>query len=565
MHTITERALILAPHGRDGPLAAAMLGEGGMAGDCCRDMAELARQIGAGVGFVVVAEEALAGADLQPLTARLEAQEPWSDIPFILLTRRGGGLERNPQARRDLTNLRNVTFLERPFHPTSLLSLATAALRARRRQYEARSRIAEISDRETALRESERALRNLAGELERRVEERSRLHAETVAQLHEAQKIETLGQLTGGVAHDFNNLLTPVIGALDMLGRIHPDARSQRLIRGALEASERSRTLISRLLAFARRQVLAASAVDVGRLVAGMADLIQRSLGPQIAMSLDLDRTTPPAWVDANQLELALLNLAVNARDAMPEGGELTISVKLGPGQHEDDPCVTLVVADTGMGMDATTLVRAIEPFFSTKSVGKGTGLGLSMVHGLAAQSGGKLTLSSQPGQGTRATLTLPVAAAAVPDEADAVVAADETMRPMRVLLVDDHELARDSTAAMLAEMGHAVTQCGSAEEALAVMGGARFDFVVSDYLMTGMTGSQLMDKVHEHTPDLPFALISGFAPGEGGFADGEEGGRAVKLLAKPFTRTELARVMLDSMRACAKGDPASFDPMIAP
>jgi signal transduction histidine kinase/CheY-like chemotaxis protein len=547
MHTTSERALILAPHGRDGPLAAAMLGEGGIVGQCCADIAELARQLDAGVGFVVVTEEALAGADLQPLTARLDAQEPWSDIPFILLTRRGGGLERNPQVRRDLTNLRNVTVLERPFHPTSLFSLATAALRARRRQYEARSRIAEISEREQALRDSERQFRTLAEELEQRVEERARLHAETAAQLHEAQKIETLGQLTGGVAHDFNNLLTPVMGALDMLGRIHDDARSQRLIRGAQEASERSRTLISRLLAFARRQVLAATAVDVSKLVEGMADLVQRSLGPQIVMSLDLDRTTPPAWVDANQLELALLNLAVNARDAMPEGGELTISVKLRPGRDQDDACVTLEVADTGSGMDARTLARSIEPFFSTKSVGKGTGLGLSMVHGLAAQSGGKLVLHSQPGQGTRATLTLPVAASPVPDEPAASEPADETMRPMQVLLVDDHELARDSTAEMLAEMGHAVTQCGSAEEALAVIDETRFEFVVSDYLMTGMTGCQLMEKVRERTPDLPFALISGFA-------HGEEGDCAVKLLAKPFTRAELARAMLDSLRACATG-----------
>jgi PAS domain S-box-containing protein len=670
--TTSERALILAPQGRDAALAAAMLDEGGIAGDCCRDTAELARMVGEGVGFVVVTEESLAGANIQPLIDRLEAQEPWSDIPFILLTRRGGGLERNPQARRDLTNLRNVTFLERPFHPTSLISLATAALRARRRQYETRSLIAEISERERDLRDSERqfrtladtmpalcfiadaggavswynqrwydftgargnrvlgsgwqtvhdpeilpeviarwakstttgqpfemvfplraatgefryhltravpmrgddgrvagwigtqtditdqrsaelALRNLADELETRVEERTRLHTETVAQLHEAQKIETLGQLTGGVAHDFNNLLTPVMGALDMLGRIHVDARSQRLIRGAQEASERSRTLISRLLAFARRQVLAATAVDVSKLVEGMADLIQRSLGPQIAMSLELDHATPPAWVDANQLELALLNLAVNARDAMPDGGELTISVKLGPGNQDPDDtdqdgCVYLAVADTGMGMDAQTLARAIEPFFSTKSVGKGTGLGLSMVHGLAAQSGGKLILHSKSDHGTCATLTLPVAVSASLQEADQSQPVNEIMHPMKVLLVDDHELARDSTAEMLAEMGHAVTQCCSGEEALEMMHGGRFQFIVSDYLMGGMTGSQLMEKVHEQTPNLPFALISGFAPGD-------ETDRAVKLLAKPFTRAELARAMLDSIRASGTGD----------
>ena len=401
----------------------------------------------------------------------------------------------------------------------------------------------DIADQQAA----ELALRTLADELEHRVEERTRLHAETTAQLHEAQKIETLGQLTGGVAHDFNNLLTPVMGALDMLGRIHDDTRSQRLIRGAQEASERSRTLISRLLAFARRQVLAASAVDIGKLVDGMADLIQRSLGPQIVLSLHLDRDTPPAWVDANQLELALLNLAVNARDAMPEGGELTISTKPGRDLQDDAARVMLVVTDTGSGMDAETLARAIEPFFSTKAVGKGTGLGLSMVHGLAAQSGGRLNLSSVPGQGTTATLCLPVADMPAARETGADHPDEEAMPAMPVLLVDDHELARDSTAEMLAEMGHRVTPCGSAEEALEMTDIARFSLVISDYLMTGMTGLQFMQRLRETVPDMPFVLISGFAPGE-------EGDRAVKLLNKPFTRPELARAMFDALRQGARG-----------
>ena len=794
MHqTASERALILAPNGRDADIAAAMLREGGIESASCASAADMAAAIARGVGFAVVAEEALNGVDLHPLVATLDAQEEWSDLPFILLTRQGGGLERNPEATRYLQVLRNVTFLERPFHPTTFVSLGRSALRGRRRQYDARARLIQIAERETELRdalaagdlgqwtlypdgprldastackaiygrapdapftwqdflagvhrddralvdaqieqsarhranynivfrfvrpdgttrwiqaqgrapfsganmrhratgvirditeqreaenrlreserqfrtladsipalcwvaaadgsiywynsrwyeytgtteadmlgygwqkvhdpdvlpsvmeryqhsirtgepfemvfplrsaggsfspfltrmvpvtsmegevtgwfgtntdvsaqlEAERSLRELADELETRVEERTRQHAEATAQLHEAQKIETIGQLTGGVAHDFNNLLTPVIGALELLSRDHQDPRSQRLIKGAQEASDRSRTLISRLLAFARRQTLETKSVDVGALVTGMVELIKRSIGPRITVELAIHPDVSPALIDPNQLELALLNLAVNARDAMGDGGTLTLAVdEVG----DDHRFVRLSVRDTGAGMDAETLARAIEPFYSTKEVGKGTGLGLSMVHGLAAQSGGTLHLASTPGEGTVVELSLPVAERAVAIDAvrDAETLVD--LPALRVLLVDDNDLVRRSTAEMLDALNLTVVEAESGTNGLAVLERGDFDLVVSDYLMPGMTGADFLSRVIDRRPGLPVLLISGFT-------DVTEAPSSFPLLAKPFTSADLQRALMTAI-AAAEHAPTHMVPVPAP
>ncbi len=390
---VPERGLILAPTGRDATVARGMLSESAVRADVVADVPSLVAELEMGAGFGIITEEALSDLDLHGLSRWIEDQPEWSDFPFVLLTRRGGGLERNPEASRFLDLLGNVTFLERPFHPTTFVSLAQSALRGRRRQYEARARLAELNQ--------------LAADLERRVEERTAEHAVAVAQLHEAQKLETLGQLTGGVAHDFNNLLTPITGALDLLYRRfgNSDARTARLLSNALQAADRAKTLLQRLLGFARRQSLQTQAVDISALLSGMRDLIASSVGPTIDVRLRCDAAIQPALVDPNQLELAILNLAVNARDAMPDGGLLTILAeeiavgprskpKLTPGLY-----VRLSVIDAGCGMDANTLTHAIEPFYSTKEFGRGTGLGLSMVHGLAAQLGGGFDLTSALGE----------------------------------------------------------------------------------------------------------------------------------------------------------------------
>jgi signal transduction histidine kinase len=248
-----------------------------------------------------------------------------------------------------------------------------------------------------------------------RIREQERL-SQAEEKLRHAQKMDAMGQLTGGVAHDFNNLLTPIVGALDALQRKRVGGeREQRLISGAAQSADRARTLVQRLLAFARRQPLQATAVDIAGLVKGMADLISSTTGPQIKVSVEIAENLPPAKADPNQLEMALLNLAVNARDAMPEGGTLRISADeesialghrsgLAPANY-----LRLSVADTGTGMDEAVLAKAVDPFFSTKGVGKGTGLGLSMVHGLALQLGGALVIQSRRAVGTNVELWLPL------------------------------------------------------------------------------------------------------------------------------------------------------------
>ena len=267
-----------------------------------------------------------------------------------------------------------------------------------------------------ALRASEEALRHLNETLEQRVLSRTTELVEAQEALRQSQKLEAMGQLTGGVAHDFNNLLTPIIGGLDMLSRRGVGGeRERRLIDGALQSAERAKTLVQRLLAFARRQPLQAEAVDVGALVRGMADLIASTSGPQVRMQVEIEEGLVAAEADPNQLEMAILNLCVNARDAMPDGGVLTLSAgckKLAAGEITRLPAgsyIRIRIADTGVGMDEATVARAVEPFFSTKGIGKGTGLGLSMVHGLASQLSGALTIASKPGLGTTVDLWLPV------------------------------------------------------------------------------------------------------------------------------------------------------------
>ncbi|MFC4729701.1 PAS domain-containing protein [Coralloluteibacterium thermophilus] len=362
--------------------------------------------------------------------------------------------------------------------------------------------------------------------------------------LRQAQKLEAMGQLTGGVAHDFNNLLTPIIGSLDMLQRKGVGGeRDQRLIGAALQAADRAKTLVHRLLAFARRQPLQTAPVDVGRLVGGMATLIASTSGPQIRVEVDVADGVPPAQVDANQLEMAVLNLGVNARDAMPAGGTLSISVtraQVGPGHRSRLPpgeYVRLSVADTGIGMDAETQARAIEPFFSTKGVGRGTGLGLSMVHGLVSQLGGALTIQSRLAVGTNIELWLPRAASPV-EEASAAAEAEHRSFAGIALLVDDEDLVRLSTANMLSDLGYVVVEAASAEAALRrVAEGLRPDVLVTDHLMPGMNGTDLARRLRSARPELAVLIVSGYAESEGIAAD-------LPRLAKPFRASDLAECL---------------------
>lgn len=653
--TLSERALVLAPRGRDAPLAAAMLRESGIEAVVCDGLRSMLIELDAGAAFVVLTEEAIATPDVTALAGWIAEQEEWSDLPFVLLTSRGGGLERNPAASRFLELLGNVTFLERPFHPTTLVSLARSALRGRQRQYEARARLVSLRESEarfrtlfdtmdegfcvirfldsdqgplsdyvhvqanpayarhagirdvvgrrvremvpeeaegwvalyrevlltgkpirferelvatgrhlelasfrvepaergevavifqdvTDRRHAEIALRDLNDTLERRIEAAVEEREFAIAQLHEAQKLETLGQLTGGVAHDINNLLTPITGALDLLNRraSQLEPRMARLLDGALQSAERAKILVSRLLGFARRQALETRAVDIAGLLEGMRDLIASSVGSGIEVRMQVEPGLPAALADPNQLELALLNLSVNARDAMEGSGTLAFEATTAT-IGEEDPSnlpagtyVRLVVSDTGCGMDELTLAKAVEPFFSTKEMGRGTGLGLSMVHGLAAQLGGTFVLRSRVGIGTQAELHLPLSdAAATPFRLRNAKTA-ESRRRLSLLLVDDEDTVRAATAAMLRDLGHDVHEAQGGTEALArLKDGLSVDAVVTDYMMPRMRGSRLAELLRVQQPDLPVLIVTGYAGG-----DLELG---LPQLAKPFRQVELA------------------------
>ncbi len=386
---------------------------------------------------------------------------------------------------------------------------------------------------------AETRLRELNGTLEAQVAERTEA-------LHQAQKMEAMGQLTGGVAHDFNNLLTPIFGSLDMLQRKELGGeREKRLISAAMQAAERAKTLVQRLLAFARRQPLQAIPVNIAKLVSDMGELVASTTGPQIRVTIDTPADLPPAKVDPSQLEMALLNLSVNARDAMTEGGTLRISASaktivspnrpgLMPGNY-----ICLSVADTGTGMDEITRARAIEPFFSTKGIGKGTGLGLSMVHGLALQLGGALTIRSRPGLGTNVELWLPQSD--TPPDAVAPPSSKSAAVPVRgtALLVDDEEFVRLSTANMLSDLGYRVIEAASAEGALQVAErGEIFDILITDHLMPGMTGTSLAQQLRTKWPHLPVLVVSGYAEDDGVAAD-------LPRLSKPFRAGELATALV--------------------
>jgi len=370
--------------------------------------------------------------------------------------------------------------------------------------------------------------------------------AEALAQAQEAlrqsQKLEAMGQLTGGVAHDFNNLLTPIVGSLDLLHRRGLGGeRERRLIDGALQSAERAKTLVQRLLAFARRQPLQTSAVDISVLVSGMAELVASTSGPQVKIVTDVAADLPAAVADPNQLEMAILNLAVNARDAMPDGGTLTIAARrerIEPGHRsklKPADYIKLSVSDTGTGMDEATIARAVEPFFSTKGIGKGTGLGLSMVHGLASQLGGALGISSKLGLGTSVMLWLPISETPAERPEKQADLAPEANAIGTALLVDDEELVRTSTADMLADIGYEVVEAASAEEALQILErGTRIDLLVTDHLMPGMTGTDLARTFKEKRPGKPVLLVSGYAEAEGMAPD-------LVRLTKPFRQADLA------------------------
>jgi PAS domain S-box-containing protein len=768
----SERALILAPKGRDGQVAAGLLLGVGRPADVTDSIASLIDDLEAGAGLAIIASEALQYTDLSLLRRWIDQQPPWSDFPFVILSQRGGGIEQSEMIAQLQGALGNVIVLERPFHPSALLNVVENALRGRRRQYQARHYLedrseaeqrlqtallagrmgsweldvvelsltgsdqlkacfgrrpdepllfadmveavvladqarvqrafddamagadlvleyrvhwpdgsehwvdararaladvqgrprtlvgvlSDITARKAAEAEREKLLEAVAAERERTqqalrgeralsgllltsvpagivaydtelrvtiwnpvmerifglpapavlgrslarilgdsqaetIDQRLRdaldgisgpieeIELTTLAsgnvvlesqhaplrggdgqivggaaffremterrraeeQLRQAQKMETIGQLTGGVAHDFNNLLAAIQGNLELLRkRLPDDPQIRRFIDGALQGTQRGASLTSRLLAFARRQDLRPEATDLSQLLDGMRGLMERSIGPLIAIDFTVESDLPPARIDANQLELGILNLAVNARDAMPEGGRLSFELSCRDGSDSglglSGPYLRLGVRDTGTGMDEATLKSAIEPFFSTKELGKGTGLGLSMVHGLAVQLGGALQLKSRLGEGTTAELWLPVASS--PAKEVLPVELEQTLAPPAsvILVVDDDALINMSTVDMVQDLGHTALEAYSGKEALQILdSGRHIDALITDYAMPGMTGVELATRARELHPGLPILLATGYADLPSGTTTD------LPRLAKPYQQAELA------------------------
>jgi signal transduction histidine kinase len=397
-------------------------------------------------------------------------------------------------------------------------------------------------DLERRVQERTAALAEMNALLEQRVEERTNEREAALAQVHEMQKMESLGQLTGGLAHDFNNLLMGVMGCLDYLSKKQfDDQRAERYLKAARESTERGAALTKRLLAFARRQELRPQSVNLQHLVNGMIEMLERSLGPTVRIELHFDPKIPNIRVDANQLELALLNLCLNARDAMTDGGRLRISARAAADTHDGGArLVRLSVEDSGIGMDEATLKRCTEPFFTTKGLGKGTGLGLSSVHGLAVQSGGRMEIHSVLGQGTTVDLLLPVSedAAAAEPRQDAEPP-EMNGRRFKILVVDDDPLVGTLTVSMLEDLGHAGTLVSSAVSALQVLRASTdIDVMITDHMMPEMTGAALAEEVRAFRPSLPIILATGYAD--------LPAGRAQQLprLSKPYGVEELSSVL---------------------
>jgi len=654
----SECILVLAPTGRDGGAACSLLEQAGLLVRVCSGFQELREGLEAGAGSAILAEEAFFHTDLKPLFEWVRSQPPWSDFPFIVLTTTGhdeGG------RRRKLTlvqALRNVMLHERPVQTVTLITAVQAALRSRRRQYEAarylleREQAAErleelVLERTGQLKEANKQLLaaqesltmaldaaqmgtwhlDLVQDTTRRSARHDRIfgyrsllpkwtHAiakkqvlpedheafeaafrealetgkfrldcravwpddsvhwvtaegrlyrdgdgeparlagiiadatdrrHTEERLRQAQKLEVIGQLTGGVAHDFNNLLTAVLGNLELAQLRTQDEKLLRILRSAGTAAERGAKLTGQLLAFARKQYLAPRVVDLNELLSHMGDLLFQTIGATARIETVLEKDLWAVMIDATQLELVLLNLAINARDAMPHGGRLTVATRnIGvldrhrPAGLAAGDCVAISVKDTGTGMTEEVAAKAFEPFFTTKEVGQGTGLGLSQVAGFAQQSGGDVRIDTRPGHGTTITLYLPRAVGTVEKAQNDEKPPPRTGEPATVLVVDDDPDVRELIVGALEALNYRVVNANNGRAALeALKQAVDVDLALIDLVMPGMGGRQLATHIRASHPELPVLFMSGYdnLSDDGGHLDKE------MLLKKPFNLASLS------------------------
>jgi signal transduction histidine kinase len=542
------RVLVLAPVGRDASAAAELLSRGGLRSEICPDLPCLMEHLTIQVAAVLLTEEAIYRRDASSLASWVKAQPAWSDLPFVILTSHLRHANISGWRRELVGTLRNVSLLERPVQGITLTSTVQAAVRARRRQYELKALLeaqaAAAVQLEDLVSARTRELQAANEELRAQMIERARIEES----LRQAQKIEALGQLTGGVAHDFNNLLMVILGGLEMLDHTNDGGRRKLLMDGMRQAAHRGASLTRQLLGFSRRQALQPQPVDLARQIGSMRELLDRSLGGNVQVRLEFSQDLWPVQVDPGELELVVLNLAVNARDAMPKGGAIVIRARNAPAVQLDGlrgDFVRLSIIDTGVGMSTEVQRRVFEPFFTTKDVGKGSGLGLAQVYGFAQQSGGNVQIESELGRGTTVVLLLPRSVSS-PDSS--VSHAERwTLRTAaegsagNVLLVEDDDDVAAMVSRMFSMLGHRVDRVASAAAALAALEHRTFDLIFSDIMMPGeMDGVELGRRVRRQGVHIPVVLTSGYADAAAARAESD----SFVVVRKPYSLAELASVL---------------------
>jgi signal transduction histidine kinase/CheY-like chemotaxis protein len=540
---LTQRILVLTPIGRDAPAAAHHLAESNLTCVICVDLDDLNTKLREGAAAALVAEEAFLQGSAQALEKWVANQPPWSDFPFIVLTSRATSPAAHAYRLRLLESLGNVSMLERPLNTVTLTSSVSAALRARRRQYEVQDH---LLDRETSAAQLEDLVRERTGQLEQANEQLRHQIAErrqAEAALQQAQKMEVIGQMTGGVAHDFNNLLTAVLGNLELAIRRGGDEGIRRYLEGATHAAQRGAKITSQLLAFSRTQRLQTEPIDLNSIVNRMGDLLFRTIGATVRIETILENNLWQAIADPSQIESAILNLAVNARDAMPNGGRLTISTANVPREERNKPpelaagdYVAVCVSDTGTGMTDEVLRKAFEPFFTTKAVGSGTGLGLSQVYGIAKQTGGGVSIATKVAEGSKVTVYLPRTSARPVLHPYESPGAPLRRHDATILVVDDDPDVRGLGISCLETLGYRVFGADGGRAAIdLVERDVSLDLVLIDIAMPEINGVEAVQAILEKRPALPFLYMTGYV---GPMKLDPSEHRVVK---KPFTIAELA------------------------
>jgi signal transduction histidine kinase/CheY-like chemotaxis protein len=542
-----RRVMVHAPRGRDAEVVEGVLSARDIVARICLSQDELLAGLREGASAAIVTEEAFTVTPGSSLNEWLAQQPSWSDFPFIVLTTRQTK-RRSAPARASLRALGNVVLLERPVNAETLASAADAAVRARARQYATRRNLEELGQARATVQQLNRELedridartRELASANDRlmsEIAERERVQATLV----QVQKMEAIGRLTGGIAHDFNNLLHVVSMNLELLARVSPEPKIEKIAAQARRAVGRGSKLTGQLLSFARAQSLLPRLTDVNALLLGMQELVTVSAGAAIALEFNL--WNGPAWakLDPSQLEMAVLNLVVNAKDAMQGSGRITVATRVGEGR------VVVSVTDDGAGIPAHLLSKVFDPFFTTKPLGSGTGLGLSQVYGFAEQSGGAARIMSEPGRGTTVEVAFPVVEERPWKGPPEPVEAPESRAIQKcILVIEDDEDVRRVIVESLQHAGHIVRSAPDGREGLQDLDRSLPDLVIVDYAMPGMNGAEVIREVRERAPDLPVILATGYA-------DMVEVGRLLgtrSILTKPFDIASLLRAVTEATTA---------------